>query len=429
MDDRVAEAARSWHWDKESRPVSPSLPLLDSLRSTKPRARLNGWDVLLIQHHLETFVPLVDALLEDGMLYERSWHVDIPYSTNPEVNGTLRLRWRDPLQVPPLFNDPLADYSQAQMLRVSLLVRDLAEHVHTQRLLVVDDGAYFARCLLLLKRIGRPEAERLQGCAIVEQTTRGHRFLQAHEEELEEFGITLVSIARTKAKLDLEGPFIGAAVVAAIAESAHIRDPKRIGVLGYGSIGKAAVEALERRFPDAHMTVIDTSAEALRRARDEGSRRSVGKSLSVGEQYDLLVGCTGTTSFNVDDRQLLADGAVLASGSSGAIEFDRAGFVDLADYYPDDEVEVLDRVETSAAGIHADIRFRFEGEREAIFLNAGFPVNFDGGRESLAAHMIQGTRCLLYAGVTQAIESPRPGLTALSYEVDNWIYQHALSFL
>jgi threonine dehydrogenase-like Zn-dependent dehydrogenase len=241
--------------------------------------------------------------------------------------------------------------------------------------------------------------------------------------------MTVVSIARTKSKLKLEGPFIGEAVVAAIGRSAQVRDPKRIGVLGYGVIGKAAVEALEYRFPDAHITVVDTSDDALRRAHDGGSRRSVGKSLSVGQDYDLLVGCTGTTSFNVEDRQLLADDAVLASGSSAAIEFDRAGFVDLADYYPNDEIEVLDRANTRAAGIHADIRFRFEGERQATFLNAGFPVNFDGRSESLAAHMIQGTRSLIYSGVAQAIASPQPGLTTLSSDIDNWIYQNALSFL
>jgi hypothetical protein len=430
MDDRVAEAARSWPWDNGAGTPGSNLPLLDLLRSAKPRAKLDGWDVLLIQHHLETFLPLVGSLLEDGMLCERSWHVDIPYSTTPQVNGVLRERWPDPLQMPPLFNDPLADYTQAQLLRVSLLLKDLAERPQSRRrLLVIDDGAYFARCMLGLQRIGRPEAERLRNCAIVEQTTRGHLFLQAHKDELQKTGLNVVSIARTKSKIDLEGPFIGAAVAAAISRSRHIGHPARIGVLGYGVIGESVTHALEVRFPQAHITIIDKRAEALRRALRGRSGRTIGTSLSVNEQYDLLVGCTGTNSFKVDDRQLLADGAVLASGSSAAIEFDRAGFVDLADYYPDDEIEVLDRAETRAAGIHADIRFRFEGRKEAVFLNAGFPVNFDGESESLAPHMIQGTRCLLYAAATQATSSPQPGLTTLSAELDNWIYHNALRFL
>jgi hypothetical protein len=425
----MAEAARSWQWDNKTGTPGSNLPLLDLLRSAKPRATLDGWDVLLIQHHLETFLPLVDSLLEDGMLCERSWHVDIPYSTTPQVNGALRERWPDPLQMPPLFDDPLADYTQAQLLRVSLLLKDLAERPQARRLLVIDDGAYFARCLLGLQRIGRQEAERLRDCAIVEQATRGHLFLQAHKDELQKTGLNVVSIARTKSKIYFEGPFIGAAVAAAIGRSRHIRHPARIGVLGYGVIGESVTQALEVRFPQAHIVIIDKRAEALRRAHSGRSSRTIGTSLSVNEQYDLIVGCTGTNSFKVDDRRLLADGAVLASGSSAAIEFDRAGFVDLADYYPDDEIEVLDRAETRAAGIHADIRFRFEGRREAVFLNAGFPVNFDGANESLAPHMIQGTRCLLYAAATQATSSPQPGLTTLSIDLDNWIYDNAFQFL
>jgi hypothetical protein len=177
------------------------------------------------------------------------------------------------------------------------------------------------------------------------------------------------------------------------------------------------------------LTVIEKSEAARRRARRIAVTSTVSDHLGVSDQYDLIVGCTGVNAFKVEDRRLLRDGALLASGSSAALEFDRVGFVELANRYPDDEIEILDAEGTRAAGIHADIRFRFEDRREAVFLNAGFPLNFDGTVESLPAHMIQGTRSLLYAAAAQAVDNPEPGLGMLNSHVDEWIFQNALDFL
>jgi hypothetical protein len=47
-------------------------------------------------------------------------------------------------------------------------------------------------------------------------------------------------------------------------------------------------------------------------------------------------------------------------GSSAAVEFNRAGFIELADRYEDDEIEILNRDKTIAKGIHAPIVMRQE---------------------------------------------------------------------
>ena len=141
------------------------------------------------------------------------------------------------------------------------------------------------------------------------------------------------------------------------------------------------------------------------------------------------MGCTGYNSFKLDQRALLADEAILASGSSAAVEFNRPAFVELADRYPDDEIEILDREKTIAQGIHAKISFQQEGGKKFTFLNAGFPVNFDGRLECLPTRTIQATHCLLFSAACQVLQQKSPGLRLIDAEIDNWIYENAINQL
>jgi hypothetical protein len=117
---------------------------------------------------------------------------------------------------------------------------------------------------------------------------------------------------------------------------------------------------------------------------------------------------------------------MLASGSSAAIEFNRQDFVELADRYPDDEIEIVDREATRRKGIHATIRFNREGGNGFAFVNAGFPVNFDGRMECLPAKVIQATHSLMYAAARQALKQPAPGWQPISEEADSWILAHGV---
>ena len=189
---RLREAILYWDWAPIDL-LPQQLPLLDQLMQAIPRPRLEGWDVLLIQHHLGTFLPLVNALLEDGMDKLHSWHIDIPYSTNNEVNAAIRSEWSGENQVPPLFNDPLSDYSEAQLLRTSVSLLSILDRPDRRRLLVIDDGAYFARSALALERIGLVHAQDLRNVVLVEQTTRGDSFLAAHKMDLNRLGIPAIS--------------------------------------------------------------------------------------------------------------------------------------------------------------------------------------------------------------------------------------------
>lgn len=440
MDPRIREALEIFDFSANPVCIPRQLPLLDAYRQHHGGVDLSEHSLLVIQHQLGTTLPLVGALIDDGIDADRTWFVDIPYSTHLEVREALLRLVGSESRCPAPFTDPLVDYTSAQLTRVIATLLDMVNHHHQENLIVLDDGAYFLRALSVLRAISHEAARAFDGARMVEQTTRGHEFLKSHASELGQLGIRALSAARTPTKLQFEAPFIGASVATTLASKVASLRPEgveHIAVLGYGAIGEACAHRLHHEFRHASMTVIEGDEERLRTAKSAYPNATVERTLASTAprhkekrpDYDLVVGCTGRNSFILQDRHLLASNAILASGSSAAVEFDRAGFVDLADYREDDEIEVLNRAETHASGIHADITLRFEKGLEVTFANAGFPVNFNGRRECLPDKAIQPTRCLMYAAAQQVTRQQESGLRYLSSTADDWIHTEALACL
>jgi S-adenosylhomocysteine hydrolase len=415
--------------------IPEELPLIDRFRRERPgRGLFSDVDVLFIQHHIGPLIAKLEAMVAEGLDRKRCWFVDIPYSTNSEIRAELGKRGYRKDHMTGLFSDPLEDYDESQSIRMTYLMQRLADRDRPRRLLVMDDGGYFVRYLKNVT-LHSPELLRaFKGAAVVEQTTRGHRYLkQLKRDVVDACGLSVVSIARCHTKLKFEAPFIGASVSRALVRSCgeeRLSGMKHIAVIGYGAVGKATVEQLAQKTRRALIDVIDVDEQALRAASgvvsSRGTRFRGRKELSRERQYELVLGCTGYNSFRLDQRGLLADDALLASGSSAAVEFNRTGFVELADRRSDDELRILDRAKTRKAGIHSPIRFAQEGGKTFTFLNAGFPVNFDGRMESLPARIIQATHCLLYAACIQALNQKQPGLKRINSADDQWIFDNAL---
>src|SRR5262249_6663488 len=81
-------------------------------------------------------------------------------------------------------------------------------------------------------------------------------------------------------------------------------------------------------------------------------------------------------SFHSGDYVFLEDGAVLASATSGTVELSREDSIELADAVPDDDI-LIDRTDLNEEHVHSELDFHFV-DRDATFLNGGFPANFDG---------------------------------------------------
>jgi S-adenosylhomocysteine hydrolase len=411
----MANAPALAHW-RITDEIPLRLPLLDRwLERAAQQRPLEGVTVLNIQHQLGNHVPQTAGLIELGVSPSDVHWIEIPYSATPAVRSVLY-----ELGVPPeniLESDfrLLDDYAGYQRARVHRVLRAFAEDP-PERLLVLDDGAYMLETLAAVRQF--PES-----ITIVEQTTRGlikmedSRALAQRARDLR-----IVNVARSRPKAALEPPFIGVAVTEALARRlrplASETTRNRCLVLGYGAIGKqvAVFLSTELGFERASIYVFDVLDDRMRQARAEGFQLWA---MQDGVRFNVVVGCSGRASFHAGDYVFLEDGAVLASATSGTVELSRENFIQLADSVADDDIWI-DRTDLDEGRAHSDLTFHFV-DRDATFLNGGFPMNFDGRVNCIPPHYIQPTPTMMCAAAVQAVRSTETGLIDLDPEFSLWV--------
>jgi len=429
----IEDARRKWpELHLASEPLD-LLPLLELYRERR-RASLEDTSVLFIQHQLAPLSARLRAMQDDGLSPDRTWLVDIPYSTNNGVHEKILENFTMTDQIAKRFVDPFTCYQEAQEARTLEILRRIAARSDRGPLLIVDDGAY------VMKILARPDIspelrECFRGTRVIEQTTRGHRFLESAEGHrlVQDLGIIAVSVARSSTKVRFEAPYIGEAVAQSMRAALTNRgvQPRRALVIGYGSVGAASVKALRDTFSDIQFDAIDADTNRLAAARADGCRaaRALPGSLPASELYDVVLGCTGGTSFTWENRVLLDKDAVLASGSSAAVELDRQRLIDIAEDRSESSFTLLTDRDENKDQLHTDIRFGHGDDKIFTILNAGFPVNFDGNAEHIPTVLIQPTHVLLYAAVCQVMELTTPGFRLLDPAEDYWIFENAFDNL
>jgi len=280
-----------------------SLPLLDNFRLAHRRKgdSLASLELLLIQHNLGGLLPRLEALFEEGISPERTWLIDIPYSTNERVRQEIPKRFGIPgLQIASPFRDPIAPYSTLQLRRVEEIVYHLGNRLSQSHLLVVDDGAYFVRALRNIEEFEPCFHNAFRGrTAIVEQTTRGHRYLEEQEYKRlveDTLEAPVVSIARCSTKREFEAPFIGAAAVRGLInafnrERIDMNDLDSIAIIGFGPVGQSVFNALKNFSHKGPIQVVDTDERKHQRIKELGGDPCI--SLPNGYKFDLVIGSTG----------------------------------------------------------------------------------------------------------------------------------------
>lgn len=392
-------------------PGLADMPLLaefvDQHRAKQP---LTGVVGLFIQHQLGNQAPMTEALIALGLDPEQIVWLDVPYTSNSRVRHHLTDLCGIPEENFWIHRYRVLDpYPSYQRRRVQELVRNRLQR-QSDRVVVLDDGAYFIEAAATFKK-------RLRNLAIVEQTTRGvikiqenaalHRYAQT---------VPVVNVAGSTPKLDLESPWIGVAVVSALQHHldavAAQRKEYRLAkssqalVLGYGTIGQQVARFLRDRHA---VRVFDPLKDVADQARADGFL--IWDRQKSDERFGLVVGCSGRSSFGVGDYVFLDDHAVLASASSGSVEFSRSDFIDLA------ASSRIDDIWIDEEGLHEDEihrpMFMELVDRRAAFLNSGFPINFDGRINCVPAPYMQPTSLLMVQGMLQAARTDETGCVQL----------------
>jgi hypothetical protein len=121
----------------------------------------------------------------------------------------------------------------------------------------------------------------------------------------------------------------------------------------------------------------------------------------------------------VGDHVYLDDGALLASASSGSVELSRQGFIELADSSAGDDLWI-DRTRLNERNVHADLKIHLVG-RSATFVNAGFPVNFNGRLTVCPTRFIQPTPTMMVEAAIAALRAGRKNVLELGNGFPDWV--------
>lgn len=408
-------------------PLGEQHPLIERyVSSMNGRKPLDGSRLLLVQHQLSNQISMVDALIRLGADPGEMYWLDIPYTSTAVVRDFVVEQHGVPEKNFFVCDDyrVLFPYATYQHRRTVDAVLELARF-SDRPLLVLDDGAYVLKMLSALKRERWPKQ-----IGLIEQTTRG--FIKKQNSAAMQAvaaQVPLVDVARSAPKKHLEPPFIGMAVCASLERAVRpIIGEQPVGkalILGYGSIGEHVATYLASHFnlDKLETYVYDRNKERVDTAKRRGFSPWDPSDLSL--RFDLVVGCSGSSSFAIGDRAFLNDGALLVSASSGAVELSRKEFIEIADASDHDDIEI-DRDNLDETDIHANIKIRLV-DSTATFVNAGFPVNFDGTTNTIPLRYIQQTPVMMAAATVQladAMNSNKTGVIDLDPDFCKWIDKH-----
>jgi len=346
------------------------LPLLDRIASQVPglRASFSVVTLVCVQHLLETTGSLIQTLVSLGIKPPSIYVLGKAYSSNSSVEKRLRglgvhvvqagrqLRW--------------GEYSTQLTEDVSRLWKQVADGMEARRpdaLIVLDDGGFCIK--------GMPSFRDLAVVGI-EQTMSGLALLDVPPL------CPVIDVASSAAKQWIEPPMISEAVLARL-ERYRLPDSP-VGVVGFGNIGRAMTQTLSRR--QSLVSVFDENIGS------EGKSGATVFCESLSELYsksETIFGCTGKdTLAGKDWWPKLTGEKLLISCSSQDMEF-RSILLTL-----NDELVSLEQLTSEVTVPLCQGKLRI--------LRGGFPVNFDGSKESVPAADIQMTRGLLLGAIFQA---------------------------
>jgi S-adenosylhomocysteine hydrolase len=150
-------------------------------------------------------------------------------------------------------------------------------------------------------------------------------------------------------------------------QMASIIQGLRVGVVGWGRIGKACAGAFSGRA--AIVSIYDINPIVNMLAYAEGFYPMPLKEMLA--EVDVVMGCSGRRSIRVADLPDIRHGSILCSASSKNVEFDLEGFAKLCDI--EDLTEETQRLESKCAIRKYTVR---ETSKVFYVLKRGTPIDF-----------------------------------------------------
>jgi|GEM_PF-1472226 len=421
LSDRVATTVAS-----TSSIAPPMSALATMVKQVAKKDELKGFAFMGLQHLFASSATLFQAVHELGVANADMRLLGKVYSTNHRVVAELEARGAHVHETSKKVG--VKEFAAAMEQGIEEQLRGIIErlprptsYVDGQpafadrpkpQVLLIDDGAE------AIKILHEKFPAYAPFFACVEQTRRGARILH----ELQEKGALrcpVVNVAETWAKLEWESPMIGHSVVLEVDRKLDrlakfgVKPPHESLVLGCGAVGGGVARAMLRRGLDVHLYDKDPQRTvALRDAllaegHDPSKVHAHHDKSQALAHAGVLVSCVGMRTLDVEDHDLLPDGAILVNAASAD---DELGPQDLlpfrkADTEKDERGNLWGVFQGKAintgkadAEAHSDGVVHHPNGKEFLVVNNGYVVNMTGERDPIPPRYIQLTRTLLLLG-------------------------------
>lgn len=324
--------------------------------------------LIAAQHILPTTLTMLLSFIDRGLKPDNIFLLGKCYSTDNQTLEKLRVLG---VYVCDSSNEFIYDVEYSTTYKKN--VEDFGCRVlplikEKNKVICLDDGGYLISFLSDLSEIPNLDL------TAIEQTSSGY-------ERIKKQNLTfpVINVARSYAKLNYESEIVVRTVLNAIEKILHPEMVElRCLVIGGGAIGLSAARKINKNFST---DLIDINSSK--------SWNSYHECMSNLHCYDLVLGCSGSTSLSVDNISKLKPGAILASLSSSDVEFDIIK-------------------ERSAVTEYLNCHSHFFTRFGSIVLNSGFPINFNGVPSEVDIAEFELTRALLASSICHSFTKELP---------------------
>jgi S-adenosylhomocysteine hydrolase len=352
----------------------PKYSVIEQLQQKYNSFNPEDFYIISVQHLLESTGSMFEAFINIGFKPENIFLTGKLYSTNEETKEKLKLLGINVFDssIP----TELGNYAQWLGNDVRFMWQKLSETIKPQsKIIVLDDGGYTA--------INIPENILTNHTVFgIEQTTSGAKMV----EQFKKFPI--IDVAKSAAKVIIEPPIVSESITIQLGEIIAKLMPHKIGIIGYGHIGKAVAKELKSKY---QILVYDNVKKKIPQTDIIDGVVYCNSANEIYNQSDVLIGATGQ---DISDLNWLTNSTgdkTLISVSSGDIEFQ--GLLKECKPY-------LTEKFTNPTDV---LNLKTKQQHKLTILRGGMVANFTGTQHSSPGEIIQMTRGLLFSAVIQIL--------------------------
>lgn len=351
-----------------------SYSVLTQLLNNKKLGNHVDFFIISVQHILGTTGSMFESLIQYGFVPNQIYLTGKLYSTHKETQ--VKLTSLGINVIDSSVSENLGSYSQSLENDVKKMWEMLSEKLQSDsKIIILDDGGY------TLKNTPQNIIDSYEVFGI-EQTTSGIKMQNV-------FGkFPVIHLASSAAKVVLEPKIVSDSVRIQLGSIIERLSPQKIGIVGYGHIGKAIAKDLRNKYK---VLVFDIKNEMNDDVLEDIIYCSTYSELI--DNVGVLIGATGQDISSIYWFQKISKDITLISVSSGDIEFNTL--------LKNSKPRILNKINTPLDSL----KIKTDNEAVITILRGGMVANFTGSLHSGPDVSIQMTRGLIFSAIIQIIEN------------------------